>query len=117
MAEVTEVKKLNPQGAAKFILNDIMNDPVKLEAYQRVQKWDENNFLVGNRIFSKVYGTRIEGPLNEINDSFIKKVYAPLNFILTSRSLEDLPTNSRMIEWLGKLAKQYSHIPIWNPDE
>ena len=52
---MTEFKTLKPQEAAKFVLDDIKNDPTKLEAFGRVFRAGPDGHK-GKRVIEEVYG-------------------------------------------------------------
>ena len=97
--------ELRPQEAARFVLDDIKNDPVKLETFQEVSKFGEN-FYVGNRIFHEVYGTSMSEEMNSVFDSFEEKVYQPLDFVVVGKPPKEMLPEDWMLYHMGKLAKQ-----------
>jgi len=98
------LRGLTPQEAAEYIMQDIQGDPEKLEKFQALST-EGSDFPVGNSVFSRVYGTLMEGPLPDIDRSFKENVFYPLEFKLVSTDDERVLLDSYMITHMGKLAK------------
>ncbi len=101
-------ERLNPQQSAERIYADIVSSPEKLEKLKNcsVQYRNPDHFAFGNYALSQVYGTRTEGICALIDLSFFEKVYKPLHFFPLPETVDDIPSDAKMIERFGELAQK-----------